>query len=244
MYTKAFNVRKMKVYNALVFLKAHSIEYRDVTIDMSSLDWIEGEEAVFDGCVLETDEISTRRDDTGTREDTGPVPQQANYPAYRGNDIGAFGYIDTGGKAPVSERDRFITESIWEAVAESPNKKSITIDWPQTSTTPVNEFGSKRLFAMAFPWLFPGGIGDKRDSPIDVAAWGKQMLYYEDGRFATDKIFCFYVLNYIIRQRNSSSGRWFVNTFQHECPNNLEDLRKAIIKGDTSFVNCLTYFNQ
>ena len=44
--TKAFRVRKKKVYEALVFLKDHHSGYTNIKIDMSSLDWIEGEEGV------------------------------------------------------------------------------------------------------------------------------------------------------------------------------------------------------
>lgn len=243
-HTRAFLVRKSRVLKALIFLKEHNREYKDIQIDMTNLDWIDGDEGQLDGQVLETEEILTRVDDMAIDADIGPAPQQANYPSYKGDDIKAFGYIDTGGQAALSGTDSDINKELQDSVAKSPKKKQITVDWPQASSTPVNEFGEKRLFAMAFPWLFPGGIGDAKDSPIDINKWGKQLLYYEDGRFARDKIFCFYVLNYIIRQRNSSSGRWFVNTFQHQCPDNLEELKSAIQKGNTSFVNCLTYFNQ
>jgi len=59
-----------------------------------------------------------------------------------------------------------------------------------------------------------------------------------------DQIFGFFALNYIIRHRNASCGRWFVDKFQHNCPHDLDELRDSITKGDMSFVNSLTYFNQ
>ena len=70
------------------------------------------------------------------------------------------------------------------------------------------------------------------------------MLYYEDGRFMRDQIFGFFALNYVIRHRNASCGRFFVDSFQHNGPEDLDDLRKRIENGDKSFVNSLTYFNQ
>lgn len=70
------------------------------------------------------------------------------------------------------------------------------------------------------------------------------MLYYEDGRFARDKIFTFFATNYIMRKRNSSSGNWFVDKFQNDCPVTLEDLQDRIRKGDTKFVNGITYWNK
>jgi Helitron helicase-like domain at N-terminus len=60
----------------------------------------------------------------------------------------------------------------------------------------------------------------------------------------TDQIFGFFALNYIIRHRNSSCGRWFVDKFQRNVPDNIDDLKESIKNGDTSFVNSLTYFNQ
>jgi len=59
-----------------------------------------------------------------------------------------------------------------------------------------------------------------------------------------DPLFGFFALNYIIRHRNSSCGRWFADKFQKNGVQSLEELRDRISKGDTSFVNSLTYFNQ
>ena len=69
-------------------------------------------------------------------------------------------------------------------------------------------------------------------------------MYYEDARFAKDKLFCFFVMNYIIRHRNSSSGKFFIENFQRDVPDNLEELKEAIRNGNTSFVNHLTYWNK
>ena len=243
-YTKAFRVSKDKVFSALTFLHKHNPLYKDVEIDMSAMNWIEGDDGILEGQSLETDELVTRNDYTPESADIGPAPRQSNDPAKVGDYVSEFGYIDTGGRSTLSDDDRKINEQLQASVAGSPNKAEITMDWPDVSVQPVYEFGDKKVFAMAFPWLFPGGLGDVKDSPLDIGQWGKQMLYYEDGRFARDKLFSFYALNYIIRHRNSSSGRWFVNSFQHNCPDNLEELKCAIEEGNTSFVNNLTYFNQ
>ena len=70
------------------------------------------------------------------------------------------------------------------------------------------------------------------------------LIYYEDGRFMKDPIFGFFALNYIIRHRNSSGGKWFVDKFNKDNVQSLEEIRHRISEGDTSFVNSLTYFNQ
>jgi hypothetical protein len=42
--------------------------------------------------------------------------------------------------------------------------------------------------------LFPGGIGDVSDFPSEAGGakqWGKNLLYYQDGRFTKDIFFLF-----------------------------------------------------
>jgi hypothetical protein len=98
---------------------------------------------------------------------------------------------------------------------------------------------------MAFPWLFPGGIGDIKDFPgSNIGDWGRMMYHYEEGRFARDPLFCFFAENYIIRRRNSTSGRYFTEDFHKDSPTTLDDLQQAINDGDTKFVNNLTYYSK
>ena len=127
------------------------------------------------------------------------------------DDLQCFGLIDEGGKAALSNDDQIINSQLQQCVDNSPQKKDIVIDWPAIAETPVNEYGEARIFSGAFPWLFPGGYGDIQDydSPEkSMAEWGKRLLYYEDGRFAKDKLFCFFAMNFIVRHLNSSSGKY------------------------------------
>ena len=60
------------------------------------------------------------------------------------------------------------------------------------------------LFTRAFPWLFPGGYGDFgqfRDKTMNVGDWTRKMLYYQDGRFAKDRIWCFFALDFATRKK-------------------------------------------
>ena len=162
------------------------------------------------------------------------------------DDVPVFGYVDVGGKnkcvtSPEAER---ITKDLQECIKDSPKKGDIAVDWPKIEETAVNEYGDRKIFVNAFPWLFPGGFGDPCDSPLTKGEWGKMMLYYEDGRFAEDSLFTFYVTNYIVRHRNASGGRWYVEKFKHSCPDNVEDLKQSINDGETSFINALSYYNQ
>lgn len=177
------------------------------------------------------------------KEDLGP---QGHKEEYLGDCITETGYIDIGGRAQLSEEDRNINDTLQKEVASSKNKKNISIQWPEISEIPINEYGDKKIFVLAFPWLFPGGIGDPTDfqSQGTLGDWGSMMLYYEDARFATDRIFAFYALNYILRKRNSSGGSWFIHKFQQDCPESLDELQERIKNGDTAFINSLTYYSR
>ena len=70
------------------------------------------------------------------------------------------------------------------------------------------------------------------------------MLRYKDNRFSRDKFFSFYALNYITRQSNSSRSNWFVNHFNNDGPESLDELKECIMEGDYRFINRITYINQ
>ena len=75
--------------------------------------------------------------------------------------------------------------------------------------------------------------------------WAEHQLFLKDGRFAKDKTWCFYALNYIERCRNMDQGRWFVNNFlpgdDITC---LEDLQEKLQMNDTRFLSKLQYFSR
>ncbi len=190
--SKAYKVRKQNVLSALQFLQKHHADYRNVLICASNLDWIQGTEGYlqcveieeqvepseFDEDDAERDDNECRRIDTcddGTEEfeerdspdlndDLGPSVSQTLGGA-DGDNICAFGYIDEGGNAPLSKEDQEINRLLRKAAADSPNAKDVAMVWPAQQNLPVDEYGETRIFVNAFPWLFPGGIGDVKDHP-------------------------------------------------------------------------------
>ena len=236
----------MKVLEALQFLVDYSEVYADVEIDETALDWMEGEEDYLEGHdILVDNEVKIAEEEERLKIiDNGPAPRQVMEPQENGDNVEVYGYVDESGIGQLSEEDQEICIGLKEAVFQCTNKKDIVMDWPTVSEKAVCEFGETKIFAMAFPWLFPGGIGDVKEFEGPMDDWGKMMLYYEDGRFAKDKIFCFFALNYITRHRNASSGQYFVNNFHANCPKDLEDLKDDIKSGNTSFVNNLTYYSK
>ena len=195
---KMFRVQKRAIHDALVFLCEHHTDHSKVEIDMSALDWLKGEEGSIDCHVLETEEIITAEDADANLEDIGPAPLQCQH---TGDNISCFGHIDDRGPSVISKGDANISAAISETLKKSSLKDDVVIDWPTVSDAAVDEFSDVRLFVNAFPWLFPGGMGDPKDHPSgrqSLANWGRHMLLYEDGRFARDKLFVFFALNHIV----------------------------------------------
>ena len=79
-----------------------------------------------------------------------------------------------------------------------------------------------KIFCAAYPWLFPGGIGDIYDEergsvkdltgPVKcIKSWANHLLHYYDGRFREDQLFGLYLHNTIQRHENNTKGAFFVN---------------------------------
>jgi hypothetical protein len=121
------------------------------------------------------------------------------------------------------------------------------MEWPYVSDVAENEYdASINLFPKAFPWLFPGGTGDVlayRDFAIDPDDWAQTLLYYFDGRFARDKFWAFYALNYVERRRNQKRGSFFVDTFSNEKEKTLEEIIAEIKQGRSVWLEKITYYS-
>jgi hypothetical protein len=121
------------------------------------------------------------------------------------------------------------------------------LNWPPRDVKPISEFSDTKIFCLAFPWLFSGGIGDikeSRECDVDIGDWAQNLLFYKDGRFAKDNLWCFFVLNYIQRHRNKSQSRWFINDFVRNSAPNLDTLQTKLLHGDNTFIDKLMYFGK
>jgi hypothetical protein len=99
--------------------------------------------------------------------------------------------------APPTEEDARLLEE--NRISKFGKKKEATINWHAFFGSPIYDYGVKRLLCMLFPWLYPGGNGDFNESRIvDIGFkdWARRQLFMADDRFAKDKTWCVYALNY------------------------------------------------
>jgi hypothetical protein len=241
---KTFTIRKTAVLTALYWLKKYNKQYKDIVINEDNLNWMEGrDEADLSVTVVEKAEKQDEETETNTRvHDDDPIP--------------AYGVICHDMTADLPKKKDQETTDLLEKLNEhkqsagpqAARNNGCTMDFPPVGAEAVNEYDeSIRIFCMAFPWLFPGGVGDWADIPttegVTVEEWARALLFYEDGRFARDKIWCFYALNYVQRRQNMKQGAYFVKEFLgSESPKSLDELKAVIEKGDTSWIDKICYF--
>ena len=59
------------------------------------------------------------------------------------------------------EKDEQVVNTLNDGLNLHNKKNHTTIQFPYASPTPINEYDEENsLFTRAFPWLFPGGLGD------------------------------------------------------------------------------------
>lgn len=87
-----------------------------------------------------------------------------------------------------------------------------TMPFPARDHIPADEYNTPGIFAMAFPTLFPSGLGDwtRRQEAgkyhtIPLADWGRHLMRYGDGRFAKHKTFSYFLFNYLRRQQAAAN---------------------------------------
>lgn len=161
-----------------------------------------------------------------------------------------YGSVQENQQAAASTNHLAVIDDLRRTYLETYDEiKEKYIAFPDVSREAEDEFNGIPIFSNAFPWLFPGGIGDidknNLSDPGYVTLWLKHMIHYYDGRFNKDPTFCFYALNFKQRHQNNTSGRFFVNGFiQAGKPTDLEHLKEQISKGDKSWIEKLVHYSQ
>ena len=91
------------------------------------------------------------------------------------------------------------------------------------------------------------GVGDfsqYHHEKVDFDEWSRRMLCYEDGRFAKDKIWCFYALNVSNRKKKQAGGGFFINSWYKDGLKSVQDIQSELSTGDTRWIDKITYFSK
>jgi len=104
---------------------------------------------------------------------------------------------------PDMVQDQTELERLQEAMATRQSILSV----PSFRQTPISEWANQCILRMAFPTLFPQGLGDpnlERPHEIKYIDWIKHVLRLKDGRFARHPRFRYMVFNILLRSQSKS----------------------------------------
>ena len=184
-------IRKKVVLDALRWLKEYNVEYSNIQIEETNLDWIENNVAQeLPGNIIQTNDEGTSSNFPASA-DMGPCQLQTllgfQGDIHNGCEIDSvLGVLPSMAPHLPKEKDKQVINTLNTELDHHNKKNHTTIQFPYASPTPINEYEEDNsLFTRAFPWLFPGGYGDFgqfRDKKLTVGDWTRRMLYYQDGR--------------------------------------------------------------
>ena len=108
---------------------------------------------------------------------------------------------------------------------------------------------TQSVFCNAYPWLFPGGVGDLYDIKRGQRCpkeWGRHLLHYHDGRFLKDQMFSLFVFNSIERHENNRQGSYFFSSgkFLGQNPPTIEQLKDKLESGEDRYIQMLRYYSR
>jgi hypothetical protein len=210
-----FRVRKGCILTWLRFLKAHHPDYRYITICNDRVQSLPDDSDVSH--LLPTLDV-------GEDDELGP---QENIPSPEGDPQ----LPNTQSMVPNSSADDTeINQILQELTGRS--LRSMDVPAPSIRTTPIDEAaGTQRIFAMAFPTLYPFGRADfnaPRQRAVTLKEYVYYLMRYKDGRFGRHPRWRFLVFNILMRRKSAKSARYYVSKASNMASLNREELGDAL----------------
>src|SRR5277367_3520411 len=182
-----FRVRKGRVITWLRYLKDHHPDYRYITISPDRIDAlpVDGDVSSSFAAIIDHEDPSVR--DQLASDEPPPPNSQSMVPNLN---------ITT------TEVDLILNELAgWNPIPPG-------LPAPSIRSTPIDEAAGKdRIFAMAFPTLYPTGWADfnaPRLRKVDLQDYVQHLMCSSDGRFGRHPRWRFLAFNMIMRQKVGS----------------------------------------
>ena len=108
---------------------------------------------------------------------------------------------------------------------------------PSIRSTPIDEAAGKdRIFAMAFPTLYPTGLADfnaPRLRNVALNDYAQHLMCFHDGRFGRHPRWRFFVFNLLMRRRANGSARFYVSKASGLKNLSRDELMEALLTDDS-----------
>ncbi|XP_046145856.1 uncharacterized protein LOC123989199 [Osmia bicornis bicornis] len=154
-------------------------------------------------------------------------------------------FLNEGGFTEDVTDETDITESAVPITIQQRQEQAIrsTLQWPSSSTTPINEFRTEGYISMAFPHLFPDGQADivdfTRNQKLQYSEWCEFLMHYKDKRFANDCRFRFHCLNTL--QRHEALIKSAIFCKKNDFTGSIQQLRTELIRNPAILKKLLSW---
>ncbi|KID81041.1 ATP-dependent DNA helicase PIF1 [Metarhizium guizhouense ARSEF 977] len=208
-----FRVRKGRVITWLRFLKEHHPDYRYITISQDRIHALPVDDDVSSSFTSILDRDPAEEGQGQPVSDELPPPNsQSMVPNLN---------ITT------TEMDRIMQD----ITGRKPPPPCLPA--PSIRKTPIDEASGKdRIFAMAFPTLYPTGRADfntPRLRKVDLNDYARHLMCFHDGRFGQHPRWRFLVFNILMRRKANSSARFYVSKASGLKDLSRDELAEALI---------------
>ena len=134
-----------------------------------------------------------------------------------------------------------------EAIRNILQHDNTPLTWPELSKTPVSEFTTEGLATMAFPTLFPYGIGDptkkQRHHAVSLTDAFKHLVSFGEivnnkivWRFASHPRFMYWALNMKQRHQVLSQANVYMKQYSNDAALTLEQLKVMVNRADSELL--------
>ncbi|OXV08184.1 hypothetical protein Egran_04053, partial [Elaphomyces granulatus] len=241
-FEREFHVRRSVVETWLKTLKRYRPDYRHIAISNDRL-----QQLPVDGSVAE-EVIVVAEEELSSSQEAPPVDGEEEV------EVGDAPNVETvigDGEAPRPTSSMVLNPNITKTEVEQLHatiqeirqkrlQNRVDVPEPEIRSTPIDEISRQiRIYAMAFPSIFPRGLADwneGRQRSVTLAEWGEHLLRYHDGRFGRHPRFRYLLFNQIMRSRARGKSTYYVNKDAELKWMDLDALAEALGK-DESLLN-------
>ena len=172
----------------------HNHYYKNITINTSNLQWM----GTKDECVMTSEVLKEEivMDEKESTFKTLPATVSETQTETNAETECFEGIHQDGMKNVISNEDAELLGTLKKEVAKK--KPLCTINFPTVEQEVLSEYNHD-ILPNVFPWNYPGGYGGNNSltSNLSLNPYSKMMLCYGDGRFASDDVWCYYMLDMI-----------------------------------------------
>ena len=237
-FQREFRVRRNVVLIWLRYLKRNHRDYSGIVISDENLARLPEDGDVSDRVARIVDDSFQELGEDAERE--GPpaplavLPDGEGITLLDGDDLPAPPTTDS--MIPNLHEEHTELEKLNEALRERIRIQGHA-PAPSFSEFPVDEWRrTKRIFAMAFPSLYPNGVGDPFDSrarKVGLKEYGAHMLRLKNRRFGQHPRFRFLLFNMYMRGQANNRARWTVDNDEHLDKMSLEQLQERLQESES-----------